>query len=75
MTKDLDQDIDHLVNEVAKRVDEMIDSTNVVGEKIVVGDTTIIPLMAAGFAGLFTNVRPAQTWRSESSMPTLGSST
>lgn len=30
-------------------------------------------LMAAGFAGLLFNVRPAQTWRSSTSMPTLGS--
>ncbi len=45
----IEQDIDHLVTEVAKKVDELIDSSNVVGEKITVGDTTIIPLMAAGF--------------------------
>lgn len=45
----LEQDIDHLVTEVAKKVDELIDSSNVVGEKITIGDTTIIPLMAAGF--------------------------
>jgi hypothetical protein len=38
-------------------------------------DVLAAALMAAGFAGLLTNVRPAQTWRSESSMPTLGSST
>jgi hypothetical protein len=30
-------------------------------------------LAAAGFAGLLFNVRPAQTWRSPTSMPTLGS--
>jgi len=30
-------------------------------------------LGAAGFAGLLTNVRPAQTWRSPTSMPSLGS--
>ena len=45
----LGQDIDRLVTEVAKKVDELIDSKNVVGEKIAIGDTTIIPLMAAGF--------------------------
>ncbi len=30
-------------------------------------------LAAAGFAGLLFNVRPAQTWRSPTSMPSLGS--
>ena len=30
-------------------------------------------LAAAGFAGLLTNVRPAQSWRSSTSMPSLGS--
>lgn len=45
----LEKDIDHLVTEVAEKIDELIDSKNVVGEKITIGDTTLIPLMAAGF--------------------------
>ena len=45
----LEQDIDALLNDVTKDVDEIIDPSNVVGDKIVIGDTTIIPLMEAGF--------------------------
>ena len=45
----IQDDVDKLMNDLAKDVDEIIDSKNVVGEKIVVGDTTIIPLMSAGF--------------------------
>jgi len=46
---DIRQDIETILNDMAKDVDELIDPSNVVGTPITVGDTTIIPLLSAGF--------------------------
>lgn len=44
----IEEDINRLIKEVATDLDEILSSKNIVGEKVVVGDTTIIPLMSVG---------------------------
>lgn len=44
----IEEDINRLIKEVATDLDEILSSKNIVGEKVVIGDTTIIPLMSIG---------------------------
>lgn len=44
----IEEDINRLIKEVSADLDEILSSKNIVGEKVVIGDTTIIPLMSVG---------------------------
>lgn len=49
----MSQNLPNMLNETIARIREMVDTNNVIGEPIVVGDVTIIPVskISVGFGG------------------------